>query len=184
MTNGWKWTIGISLAAGAAALFFFNRKSIMDFAKEKVWDAITEAKILFLHPAVREKAREFINKAQAQGINLRITSGLRTFDEQNTLYQQGRTTPGAIVTNAKPGYSSHNFGTAIDVVPIVNGNADWDTDWNKIGQIGKSVGFAWGGDWTSFKDRPHFEMNFGKSITEMRNLYNSGQVTNDYINLA
>ena len=156
----------------------------MEYSKEKVWDSLSEAKIFTLHPQVRDKAREFINKAEKQGIKLRITSAYRTYAEQDALYAQGRTKGGSIVTNAKAGESSHNFGTAIDVVPIVNGIADWNTDWNKIATIGKSVGFAWGGDWTSFKDKPHFEMNFGNTLAQLRNKYNSGLISDGYVQLA
>ena len=69
-------------------------------------------------------------------------------------------------------------------MPIVNGKADWNTDWNKIGVIGKSVGFSWGGDWSSFKDNPHFEMNFGNSLAQLRAKYDSGKLTDGYVQLA
>lgn len=42
-------------------------------------------------------------------------SGLRTYEEQNALYAQGRTAPGNKVTNAKGGFSNHNFGIAFDI---------------------------------------------------------------------
>lgn len=161
-----------------------KRKQILNYTKEKMWDLLSESRILTLHPSVRDKATEFINKAEAQGIKLRVTSAHRSHAEQTALYEQGRTKPGKIVTKAKAGESSHNFGTAIDVVPIVNGNADWNTDWNKIAVIGKSLGFSWGGDWKSFKDKPHFEMNFGNSLAQLRNKYNSGMLTNGYVQLT
>ena len=108
-----------------------------------------ERNIEKLHPKVRNKATEFINRVEKElGIKLRVTSTLRTFAEQDKLYAQGRTTKGGIVTNAKGGESNHNFGTALDVVPIVNGQADWKTTadtWNKIAKVGKSLGFEWGG---------------------------------------
>lgn len=145
-------------------------------------DLSSEKKIMLLHPLIRGKARDFINKAETEGINLRVTSTLRTYAEQNKLYEKGRTTAGGIVTNARGGYSNHNFGLAFDVVPIVNGQADWNTkDWNKIGQIGKSVGFEWGGDWKSFVDKPHFQMLFNKSLAQLRSLYKDN---GDYVEIA
>ena len=178
MKTEYKWLIGLSVLGALAALIFTKRKLII----EKVWDLISEVKIYTLHPQVRDKAREFLNKAEKQNIKLRITSARRTYAEQNDLYAQGRSKGGKIVTNAKAGESSHNFGTAIDVVPIVNGSADWNsTDWNKIGEIGKSLGFAWGGDWTSFKDKPHFEMNFGNTLAQLRAKYNGGQISDGYV---
>lgn len=150
----------------------------------KVWDKVSADRIKTLHPLVRKKATEFVNEAEKQGIKLRVTSGYRTYAEQTALYNQGRTTAGGIVTNAKAGSSSHNFGTAIDVVQIVDGKAMWNGDWEKIAKIGKSLGFSWGGDWKSFKDKPHFEMNFGRSMAEMRKLKQDGKVIDDYIDFS
>lgn len=178
-----KWIVA-GLAFLLLIIIFIYRKSITQFAKGKVWDYISQDRISTLHPKIREKVTEFINRAEKQGIRLRIISAYRTYQEQDELYEQGRTKAGNIVTNAKGGQSSHNFGTAIDVVPIINGSADWNTDYNQIAQIGKSVGFSWGGDWTSFKDKPHFEMNFGKTIAQLKNLYENGNTTNGYVNLA
>jgi peptidoglycan L-alanyl-D-glutamate endopeptidase CwlK len=183
MQKKYKWLILIG-GIGGVILIFIKRKSIMEYTQGKVWDVLSETRINTLHPKVRDKAREFINKAEKQNIKLRVSSAYRNYAEQNELYAQGRTKAGSIVTNAKGGQSSHNFGTAIDVVPIVNGKADWNTDWNKIAVIGKSVGFSWGGDWTSFKDKPHFEMNFGNTLAQLRAKYDSGKLTDGYVQLA
>jgi hypothetical protein len=160
----------------------------MEYTSNKVWDLISERNIEKLHPKVRNKAIEFINKVEKElGIKLRVTSTLRTYAEQDKLYAQGRTTKGGIVTNAKGGQSNHNFGTALDVVPIVNGQADWKTTadtWNKIGTVGKSLGFDWGGDWKSFIDKPHFEMTFNNSLAQMRNKQEKGEVEGGYIKLT
>ena len=42
------------------------------------------------------------------GHSVRLTETLRTNERQNELYEQGRTTAGPRVTNAKAGESSHN----------------------------------------------------------------------------
>lgn len=184
-------TIGIGGIVAGGIVVYRKRKQISNaageivaYAKEKIWDVSSESRIQTLHPKVRDKARQFILAAEKQGIKLRVTSALRNYAEQTTLYAQGRTAPGNIVTNAKAGESSHNFGTAIDVVPIVNGVAQWDTDWTKIAEIGKSVGFSWGGDWKSFKDKPHFEMNFGNTLAQLKSKYDSGHVEDGYVQLA
>lgn len=182
---------GITIAIiGISA--YINRKKIaktggeiMEAIQNKVWDLVSENKINSLHPLVRDKAREFINKAEKEGIKLRVTSAHRTYAEQDALYSQGRTKSGSIVTNAKGGQSNHNFGTALDVVPIKNGKAEWNTkDWDKIAVIGKSVGFQWGGDWKGFVDKPHFEMSFGNSLAQLRQKYESGQKDGEYVKLA
>jgi peptidoglycan L-alanyl-D-glutamate endopeptidase CwlK len=172
------------IGIAAAVVVFSKRKTIIEYSKNKVWDFVSEQNISTLHPMVREAARKFINVADNNGIKLRIVSALRTFAEQDSLYAQGRTKPGQIVTNAKAGQSSHNFGTAIDVVPIVNGKANWNADYNRIAAIGKEIGFSWGGDWISFKDKPHFEMNFGYSLAQLRDKYNTGQLSGGYVQLA
>lgn len=133
-----------------------------------------------LHPRIRPMARGFLAAAKLEGIDLKITFGMRTFAEQQALYDQGRTTPGKVVTKAKPGQSFHNYGLAIDVVPIVNGKADWNSKlWSKIGEIGKACGFAWGGDWKSFKDLPHFEYPPGKTASYLLHLMSTGRTDKD-----
>jgi peptidoglycan LD-endopeptidase CwlK len=133
-----------------------------------------EKKLSGLHPVVAEKARNLIKKAHSEGIYIIITQGLRTIEEQNRLYAQGRTKPGKIVTNARGGYSYHNFGLAFDfcVCDVVKGSLapNWNVDrrWLRVGQIGKSLGLEWGGDWKSFKDYPHFQYTFGLSLAQLR----------------
>ena len=36
------------------------------------------------------------------------------------------------------------------------------------GAIGRAVGLEWGGDWTSFRDEPHFQVKTGLSLAQMR----------------
>lgn len=84
---------------------------------------LNQQRILTLHPLIREKVRQFLSLAKENGIDLLITSAFRSFQEQEKIYQQGRTLPGPVVSWAKPGTSYHNYGLAIDVVPIVNNQA-------------------------------------------------------------
>lgn len=158
----------------------------INWLKEKTWDFHSDRRINTLHPLVRAKAKEFIIRAEKElGIKLRVTSALRTWAEQDELYAKGRTTSGKIVTNAKGGQSLHNYGLAIDVVEIRNGSAIWNNSrWNEIAALGKSLGFSWGGDWRSFKDKPHFEIKFGRSLSDLQALYRSGNRDGEYVNLA
>ena len=119
----------------------------------------------------------FILKASYRyGITLKVTDGFRTVAEQDDLYAQGRTKPGNRVTNAKGGDSNHNFGLAIDVVPMVaNGKGklvpDWEsTNFPLIGRIGQSVGLEWGGGWTKLVDMPHFQNLKGQNLKELKKL--------------
>lgn len=112
-----------------------------------------------LHPLLQEKARSLIDKCRAKGIEIIITQTLRTKAEQDALYAQGRTTPGAIVTNCRYPQSLHCWGVAFDVAVVKDGKATWETAYYKpVGLIGKTLGLEWGGDWVNFKDYPHFQM--------------------------
>jgi peptidoglycan LD-endopeptidase CwlK len=130
-----------------------------------------DKKLQGVHPTVAAKARQLISQAYKERINVIITQGLRTIEEQNELYAQGRTKLGKIVTNAKGGYSYHNFGLAFDFA-ILNpdGSVNWtvDSKWKRVGAIGKSLGLEWGGDWKDFKDYPHFQYTFGLSLADLR----------------
>ena len=125
-------------------------------------DAASEANLAKINPQLADRIRLMAADLKAQGITIRATSSYRTFAEQDALYAQGRTKPGNIVTNAKGGQSLHNYGLAVDVVPLDSkGQPDWNvpnSTWQKIGAAGKKQGMEWGGDWTK-KDRPHFEVH-------------------------
>jgi peptidoglycan L-alanyl-D-glutamate endopeptidase CwlK len=63
------------------------------------------------------------------------------------------------VTNAIPGSSAHNYGLAIDCVPLRAGKALW-TDTGalaQMGALGEGVGLEWSGRWTRFKETAHFQ---------------------------
>ncbi|OME29399.1 M15 family metallopeptidase [Paenibacillus sp. FSL E2-0274] len=140
----------------------------------------SSTRLIGLHPVVLAAATVLIERCYARGVPILITQGLRTIAEQNALYEQGRSKPGAIVTNARGGYSYHNFGLAVDFALLLpNGSSvSWDMnrdyngnnikDWIEVVEEAKKLGFDWGGDWTSFKDYPHFQMVFGLTLTQLR----------------
>lgn len=134
-------------------------------------DNATDERIQNLHPAIRMKATSFIKEANesSESTIIRIAQGYRTVEQQDALYAQGRTESGSIVTNAKGGYSNHNFGLAFDIVGITDGKPDYNLDWEALSKHGKSKGFEWGGDW-KFQDKPHFQMQFGNSPKDLRAL--------------
>jgi len=149
------------------------------------WDRFSNERIARLHPRIRDDAVVLINAVEQQlGIRLRVTQGLRTFAEQDALYAQGRTRRGKIVTNARGGESFHNFGLAIDVCEIRDGRAIWDCEWVRIAPLAKGLGWEWGGEWTSFPDRPHFQKVFGRSTAQLRALHAALGDPEGYVEIA
>lgn len=126
-----------------------------------------------LHPEIQKKADELIALAKKNGLNIRILEGYRSSAYQNSLYAQGRTCGGNIVTNAKGGQSNHNFGLAFDIVfdygyAEKDSNGKGGNDWAEMGKYGKSIGLDWGGDWSGFPDRPHYEYTWGLTLEQLR----------------
>ena len=124
-----------------------------------------------LLPQVKTKVEHFIQLCKDNNIDLLVTSTYRDLESQAALYSQGRTSPGKIVTNAGPGDSYHNWRCAIDVVPLVNGKADWDGShpvWAEIGRLGKEAGLEWAGEWVHFKELAHFQYSGGLTIAKLK----------------
>lgn len=115
-----------------------------------------------LHPKLQKKIEKFLAKCEKEGYKVRITECLRTKEEQDALYAQGRSKPGAIVTNAKGSsyQSMHQWGVAFDICRNDSKGPYYDKDgfFDKVGKIGQSVGLEWGGSWKSIKDKPHFQL--------------------------
>lgn len=155
-------------------------------------DTITLNRIATAHPDLRKSLYEIYNEIcdtlTNQYVKCRFAYVLRTFEEQNGLYAIGRTKPGRKVTNAKGGDSFHNYGLAVDIVLLIDKdkNGTWETaswdmlsdfdgdlvpDWMEIVKIFKKYGWAWGGDFKSFKDYPHFQKTFGLTLKEVKKRY-------------
>lgn len=78
-----------------------------------------------LRPTFRLLANAWLQACQAASLDILVYCTLRSMQEQDELYAHGRTAPGAIVTNARAGQSAHNFGLALDFVPLLNGKPQW-----------------------------------------------------------
>ncbi|MPW45848.1 hypothetical protein A7A69_09905 [Acinetobacter sp. Ac_1271] len=124
------------------------------------------ARIEELHPVYQPYVIKLINTGyQKLGICWTITDGYRSPEAQGAL--------SGGVTNAGPLQSYHQYGLAIDIWsvrdgeivaynPSLNKNAREklaNEDHRKLGPIGEQLGLEWGGHWTSFQDYPHFEIH-------------------------
>jgi len=142
----------------------------------------SEQRLARVHPALATRARAMVELLAHSGVEILITQGLRTWEEQDALYARGRTVEPIgkkfIVTNAKGGQSFHNFGLAFDIVVLdALGKFDWDAShpgWIAAAKAGKSVGLEWGGDWKTFKDIPHYQYVSGLTLQQCQEAFRSG----------
>lgn len=150
--------------------------------------------VQLLHPKIRDEVKLLIEKTESffpVTIAVRVVQGLRTIDEQNALYAQGRTKPGSIVTKAKGGQSYHNFGLAIDFALLhdKDGNGTYETlswddkedydkdgtvDWREVVDVFEKASYTWGGRWATIVDAPHLEKTFGHHWSDLLKKYNAG----------
>jgi peptidoglycan L-alanyl-D-glutamate endopeptidase CwlK len=130
-----------------------------------------EIKITGLNPKFAEAIAKVLQEAKARGLAVGLHSGLRSIDDQNKLYELGRSIAnvdgqteanpmGNTVTKTVGGFSWHNYGLAAD---IVYRNPAWTWEmpyakWEELGNIGEMYGLEWGGRWTRFPDLPHFQL--------------------------
>lgn len=122
-------------------------------------NARSERVIATLHPLVQPYARGLYFKSREHGLVVNIISGLRSYDEQDALYAQGRTWAGSVVTNARGGYSNHNFGIAFDVGLFERNQYLGESPMYKaVGALGGELGLQWGGNWRTLVDQPHFQL--------------------------
>ena len=163
------------------------------------YDKISVDRIKTAHPAVREELLKIYHEANNRlgKSRLRFAYVLRTFKEQDELFKIGRTTgkKGAIVTNAKGGQSIHNYGLAVDIVLLIDKDANgtfetasWDTitdfdcdgtsDWKEVVAVFQKYGWEWGGNWR-FKDLPHFQKTFGKTWQQLKRLHDLKKVDSE-----
>ena len=148
----------------------FNPNPAYDYSKQP-----SSLSLNSLDSYVASLAQQFINLCTANGINVVIVEAFRSWNEQDTLYTQGRTQPGDIVTDAMGGDSYHNWGLAFDCAPAENGQINWNdiAAFNKMGSFGQQVGLEWGGNWTSYDiaivDLPHYQYTFGLSTEQLLN---------------
>ena len=152
-------------------------------------DAHTKNIVNKLHPLFRGRVAEFFSKIENElGLTAYATSGYRTFQKQAELHKINS-------QNAKAGFSSHNFGYAIDInVKNKDGNiflkkADTSKKWRDSGVVplSEKLGLSWGGDgnFGTYHDPVHFYIKpNNKGTDDLRALVNQGKVDKDGYVLA
>jgi hypothetical protein len=113
-----------------------------------------------LHPYFKDKINTLISICKSKGIELAIVETYRTRSKQNEFKAMGKK-----YTRSAGGHSKHQYGLAVDVVPVIDSVAQWDNVklWRKVGAIGEQLGLRWGGRWKNPYDPGHFEWTGGLS---------------------
>lgn len=146
--NGWKcWTLARNF----------------DFGKDRGnLPMITSLEAL--HPYFRDKILQLISLARSKGIELAVVETYRTHAKQNEYKTMGKK-----FTRMRGGSSKHQYGLAVDLVPMVNGQPQWHNMqlWRKVGVMGERLGLRWGGRWRSPFDPGHFEWTAGFSPEDL-----------------
>lgn len=156
--------------------------SVMRYGK---FDARTETNLATLLPELQAATRDWLVHAVAEwqkrtGYTVKLIQGTRSYAEQDALYAKGRTVAGRKVTNARGGYSNHNFGVAFDIgIFTASGKYLDDVDKNAdavyrdlYAHCGAPAGCEWGGNWKSIIDLPHYQLSrWGSGTSKLRNIF-------------
>lgn len=131
-----------------------------------------------LFPDIQIRANKLISTfKELHHLQLRITQGLRSFEDQEKLYERGRTQDGPVVTYSRGGYSFHNYGLAFDCAFVGSDpylekqpKAERDFHWKEYGRLAEIYGLEWGGRFQT-PDRPHCQKAYGFDLHELRRIY-------------
>jgi peptidoglycan L-alanyl-D-glutamate endopeptidase CwlK len=111
-------------------------------------------RLVGVHPRLVALVRE---AAALSPVEFMVTEGLRTPERQAALVRAGA---------SRTRRSRHLTGHAVDVAALLDGQVRWD--WPLYPRIAAAFKAAaarqgtvmvWGGDWTSLRDGPHFELD-------------------------
>ena len=117
------------------------------------------ARLKGVHPALQDVIRTTadIMREEEADIGFIVTEGLRTKERQAQLVKAGA---------SRTMNSRHLTGHAVDLAVLVDGEVRWDwplyaklASYVKRAAQQENAAITWGGDFRSFKDGPHFELN-------------------------
>jgi peptidoglycan L-alanyl-D-glutamate endopeptidase CwlK len=148
-----------------------------------------------LYPPIADQAAQLLDAASESGLDLLVYSTLRSARDQAVLFRAGRSLEDIVrkadeleltysrpdlaellidagpnysrkvVTWAGPGQSAHNYGLAMDAVPMRAGKLVWGTQdpadlalWKRYGVLAGGIGLEWAGLWPLRKrEYPHVQ---------------------------
>lgn len=115
-----------------------------------------------LRADVAANCRVLLALAEKQGLHALVTETVRDSEYQKMLAKKGYAAAGAVT----PSFHADHAGLAFDICKNEKDHAyDDPAFFARMGELGKKVGFSWGGDWRSFPDRPHFQWDAGGTYT-------------------
>lgn len=125
-------------------------------APESIWTTIARLRqrdVACLAPKFREAVEAALCACRGAGLDAYVFESCRTNELQAIYFQQG-------ASKAQTALRSwHFYGLAVDVISRESQWAAWDDPaWSRgVVAAFKRQGCDWGGDWTSFRDLPHFQ---------------------------
>ena len=142
------------------------------------FDPRTETNITTLTLRAQQQARQFMTSVLKEVTGVKIISGTRSYSEQNRLFRQGRYhNPGNIITNVRGGHSCHNFGIAWDIGIFTKhkGYLPNGPLYDEVAKAGLTDTLEWGGNWTRFVDKPHYQLKLTEPIRIVRQRFEDGE---------
>ncbi len=114
----------------------------------------SEKNLVGVHPDLVKVVRR---ASEITTVDFLVTEGLRTLERQKELVAKGA---------SQTMNSRHLTGHAVDLAAVIGTEVRWDWPlYDKLAVAMKAaaselgVPIVWGGDWKSFKDGPHFELD-------------------------
>ncbi|WP_145538878.1 M15 family metallopeptidase [Yersinia sp. HM-2024] len=118
-----------------------------------IFGKASEINLIGVHPDLVKVVRRAL---ELTPIDFKVIEGRRTVERQRELVKAGA---------SQTLNSRHLTGHAVDIVPLPDGKVSWEWKYfypmaDAMKQAAAELGIAveWGGNWTTFKDGPHFQL--------------------------
>lgn len=118
-----------------------------------IFGQASESNLIGVHPDLVKVVRRAL---ELTPIDFKVIEGRRTLERQRELVKDGA---------SQTLNSRHLTGHAVDIVPLPDGKVSWEWKYfypmaDAMKQAAAELGITveWGGNWTTFKDGPHFQL--------------------------